>query len=357
MMSPMASREWLAAQLHRAGALDVVNRLRRLARVPVITIVTYHHIAELDPGYPSDPEVADATPAQFRAQLEALARFGAPITLGELRAALAGGPLPRNPFMVTFDDGYRSCHDVALPILEAVGLPATFFVASSFIEERRLYWWERTALIRTRARRPRVTLSYPHPRTIDLRAPTAVHALNDVIKDSPGLDVTRFLDELAHAADAEWDAAIERDYADRQIMTWDHVRALGRAGMDLGSHTRHHRVLQTLDDAALRDELAGSRADLERRLDRPVTAIAYPVGRRIVHHARLRQAVVDAGYELGFTNASGVSARLPRPLRGLAPLDPLDLRRMSTDREMSHALFCAQLAIPPMAYTSKHHGR
>ena len=37
---------------------------------------------------------------------------------------LEGAPLPKNPVMVTFDDGYRSCHDVALPILRAVGMRA-----------------------------------------------------------------------------------------------------------------------------------------------------------------------------------------------------------------------------------------
>src|SRR6188768_4052440 len=93
-----------------------------------------------------DAGVADATPTQFRRQMEMLARYGTPIGIDELCRALDGAPLPKNPVMVTFDDGYRSCHDVALPILRAVGVRATLFVSTSFIEERRLYWWERIAL-------------------------------------------------------------------------------------------------------------------------------------------------------------------------------------------------------------------
>ena len=97
----------------------------------LLSIVTYHHVADHDPAYPYDPDVADATPAQFRRQMETLARYGTPI--GDRRADRArvdGAPLPKNPVMVTFDDGYRSCHDVALPILRAVGIRATFFVAT-----------------------------------------------------------------------------------------------------------------------------------------------------------------------------------------------------------------------------------
>jgi peptidoglycan/xylan/chitin deacetylase (PgdA/CDA1 family) len=355
MMNGMGSREWLAGQLHRSGALSAVASLRRLARLPLLTVVTYHHIAETAPGYPYDPEVADADPRQFHRQLEALARFGTPITIADLVAALGGGRLPRNPFMVTFDDGYRSCHDVALPILAAVGLPATFFVASSFVTERRLYWWERIALIQARARRAEFTLTYPHPRAINLRDPGAARELTDVIKTSPGLDLERFLGELAAMSGAGWDAEIERGHADALIMTWDQVRALRRAGMEIGSHSRRHRVLQTLDDDALRDELVGSRTDLERELGEPIRAIAYPVGRRIAHNARLRRAVADAGYEVGFTNASGVSAILPRAVRALRPIDPLDVHRLSTDRDMSHAMYLAQVAVPPLAYVSKNH--
>ena len=131
-------RERVATWLHRAGALGAVMELRRRAPAPMLSILTYHHIADHSPTYPYDPNVADATPAQFRRQMEFVARYGTPIGIDDLIRALAGGPLPRNPVMVTFDDGYRSCYETALPILRSVGVRATFFVSTSFISERRL---------------------------------------------------------------------------------------------------------------------------------------------------------------------------------------------------------------------------
>jgi peptidoglycan/xylan/chitin deacetylase (PgdA/CDA1 family) len=136
-------------------------------------------------------------------------------------------------------------------------------------------------------------------------------------------------------------------------MSWDQVRALARAGMDVESHGRRHRVLQTLDSTGLADELAGSRTDLEAQLGRPVRAIAYPVGRRIANHQKIRTAVAAAGYRLGLTNSSGANRVWPSAFRGLWPLDPFDIHRLATDREMSDAMFLTQVAVPQFAYISR----
>lgn len=40
---------------------------------------------------------------------------------------------------LTFDDGYRECHDVIMPILLEKGIPATFFVCTDFIDNRHLH--------------------------------------------------------------------------------------------------------------------------------------------------------------------------------------------------------------------------
>ena len=355
MLGTVSTRERMAEALHRVGALRAVMSLRRVAPLPSrLAILTYHHVADQDPTYPYDPGVADATPSQFRRQMEVVARHGTPIGIDELVRAVDGAPLPKNPIMVTFDDGYRSCHDVALPILRSVGLRATFFVPTAFVADRRLYWWERIAVVLAARRARSATLSYPRPIVVETSDPRAQSQLADVIKNTPDLDVERFLEELYAAFGVEWNRSIEASHAANLVMTWDHVRALARAGMDIESHSRRHRVLQTLPEAELRDELEGSRTDLETALGRPVRAIAYPVGRRIARHARIRQAIAAAGYRLGFSNASGSTRVWPRPFGDMMPIDPFDVRRLSTDRAMSDAMFLTQIAVPRLAYTSKY---
>lgn len=353
-MLVIGMRERVAGWLHQAGALGAMMRLRRFAPVPTLSIVTYHHVADPDPNYGYDPDVADATPEQFRRQMELLARYCTPIGMDELIRALDGAPLPTNPVMVTFDDGYRSCHEVALPILRAVGMRATFFIATSYVSERRLYWWERIALLVGRARPAPAVLDYPAHLAVDPRDTDVRARLLGIVKDTPGLDIERFLDGVARAFGIEWSLEIEAEYADGLIMSWDHVRALARAGMDVESHGRRHRVLQTLDAAQLADELAGSRAELEAQLGRAVRAIAYPVGRRVAR-GRIREAIAAAGYRVGLSNHSGVNQIWPLPLRGMLPVDPLDVRRLGTDRAMTDGMFLTQIAVPQLAYISKNH--
>lgn len=331
-------------------------QLRRLAPGPsTVSILTYHHVADEDPAYPYDPGVADATPKQFRRHMELLARYGTPIGVDELLRALEGAPLPKNAVMVTFDDGYRSCHDIVLPILRAVGMRATFFVPTGYITDRKLYWWERIAICLSQTRRRSVKLTFPKPLEVAAKEPGAQRVLADLIKNTPHLDIDRFLHDLHDAFEVDWNPDIERTHANNLIMSWNHVRALSRAGMDVESHSRWHRVLQTLDDRLLHDELAGSKRDLETQLGRPVRAIAYPVGRRVSHLKRIRDAVMRAGYRLGLTNATGATRIWAGMVGELMPCDRFDISRCSTDRGMSDAMYFAQVALPQMAYIGRGH--
>jgi len=349
-------RERVAGFLHKAGALGAVMQLRKLVPVPTLSIVTYHHLADEEPSYQFDPDTADASATQFRRHMELLARHCTPIGVDDLLRAIEGGPVPKNPVMVTFDDGYRSCHDVALPILRQLGIPATFFVATSFITERRLYWWERISLLVSTARRKRGAIRYPRAVELDVGDRALRGKLTAMVKNENQLDVDRFLDEIAAALGVEWSRDIEARYANQMIMTWDDIRALAKSGMDVESHTRHHRVLQTLSPADLDDELTGSRLELESQLGRPVRVIAYPVGRRIANLAHIRRALSAAGYRAGLSNKSGVNRLWPSMLRGLVqPIDPFDIRRLALDRSMSDAMFLTQVAVPSFAYTSAGH--
>ena len=196
-------RERVAGLLHRAGAIEALMHVRRLVPLPMVSIITYHHIADHDPGYPYDPEVADATPHEFRWQMEWIAQYCTPLGIDDLIAALDGAPLPSNPVMVTFDDGYRTCHDIALPILRSVGVRATFFVSTQFISERRLYWWERIALVLALAKRDVAHITYPADVDIDRRDPKLRSMLVDLVKNTPNLDVDQFTDGLARALGVE----------------------------------------------------------------------------------------------------------------------------------------------------------
>ncbi|GAB4527963.1 MAG: polysaccharide deacetylase family protein [Haliangiales bacterium] len=341
------SKERVASLLDQVHALDAVLRARSRASVPVLSVLCYHSVGRPASDYVFDPEVVDASVDQFRAQLEVLCRHFTVLDIDTLCAGVKGQPLPPNSLIITFDDGYRSCCDVAMPILQEFGLTATFFIATHYVTNRRLYWWDRIHYLIKRSPKQRVSLSFPRSIDIDMSdRGQAARSLLSFVKSEVGLDLDRFLDELVQATDVAWSDEIESKVADELIMTWDDIRGMRDAGMDIQSHTRRHRVLQTLNREQLADELCGSRDDIERELGIPPRTVAYPVGYSIRDLPELRQAVEDAGYDVGFTNATGVNYLW-------RSIDPFDVRRIAMDSAMSLAHFRGQLALPFLGHVRR----
>jgi peptidoglycan/xylan/chitin deacetylase (PgdA/CDA1 family) len=340
------NRTVLAAALDWMVVPELVMSVRRMVS-PWLTVLTYHRVARPDAAATLDDGVVDVTPEQLDRQLAFVGRWFRPIGMDDLLAHVRGHrSLPRNPLLVTFDDGYRDNHDVALPILARHGVRATFFIATDYVDRRRLFWWDRVALLVKRSPRERIAIDYPERFELPIHAaPTrsaAIRSVQRLIKDSVGLDLDRFIDGLERASGVAFESDDERRLVDETVMTWDQIIALRRAGMDVHSHTRTHRVLQSLNAALLADELRGSRAVLEEVLGEPVRALSYPVGKPVSGVAHIRQAVCDAGYELGFSNGTGFNL--------VQGFDPFDTRRVSAEVALGDSFFRAMLAIPYLAY-------
>jgi peptidoglycan/xylan/chitin deacetylase (PgdA/CDA1 family) len=83
----------------------------------------------------------------------------------------------------------------------------------------------------------------------------------------------------------------------KPLMSAAQLRQWQVAGMEVGAHTRTHPRLTQCSDAALRDEVQGSKRDLEDRLGAAVPQFCYPYG-----DADTR--VVDCVQQAGYTAAT-----------------------------------------------------
>ena len=338
-----SKRQRFAALLNDSGALAALLKLRARTGAPWLSILTYHRFPKLDGAEPFDDGVIDTSAEEFDQHLSCIKRHFTVIGVDELCAFAAGGQLPPNSVAVSFDDGYLDNYQQALPILRKHECRAIFFVASSFIDERRVYWWDRVAYSLKHSTRGLVELSYPRPFRVELDDRRgAIFRLLRFIKASPVLDMERLLAELSEATGVTWTRELERAFADELLMSWDHVRALKRAGMDVESHTRSHRILQTLSALELSAELEGSRRDLRRELGQAPRAVAYPVGKPLGPSSPVRAALQRAGYEIGLTNGTG-----PTPTWGAR--DPFDIRRQTVARGLGPRFLLSILALPPLA--------
>ena len=308
-------------------------------------MLTYHRAGPVGPLDLIDGNTLSASAAAFERQVEFCRRHVTIVGMDDVLSFVRGGTLPHFPLLITLDDGYLDNFTVAYPILKRHGARATFFVATSYIDERRLFWWDRVHFILASSTRARAELAYPRPMTLDLTPrgkPGAIAQALRVVKDHFALDLPRFLEHLAERAGVELDGERERKLVLDNVMTWDHVRELRRGGMDVQSHTHTHRVLHTLPHDALVADLSMARSKLEDTLGERVRAVAYPVGKAPSYSPDTRRAVREAGYEIGFSNRRGVNR--------LRDFDPLDAKRIPVDQTFNDAYFSSVLALPGLAY-------
>lgn len=337
------SRRRLSGLLNDTGALSRILELRARTGAPWFSILTYHRFFAAPGNEPFDEGVVDTSAEEFERHVTTVKKHFNVVGVEELCAFVAGGSLPSNAVAITFDDGYLDNCLQALPILLKHDCKAIFFVATSFINERRLYWWDRVAYLIKQSKREHVSINYPRHFTITLadRA-VAVFELLRFIKSCSLIDLEYFLGELSVATGVSWSPEVERSFSEQLLMTWDHVRALKQAGMDVQSHTRSHRILQTLSPSELEGELEGSRRDLQQQLGEAPVALAYPVGKPLAKESPIRGALKRAGYQIGLSNGTGATPTWGRR-------DPFDIRRQTVARDLATPFLLSILAVPPLA--------
>lgn len=121
---------------------------------------------------------------------------------------------------------------------------------------------------------------------------------------------TLFLVSQRLGAANDWDA--EPPIGGRPVMTVEQAEEMRRQGHELGAHTRTHCALPDVDDAEVRDQIEGSRRDLETSLSGEIDTFAYPYGR---FDERAVDAVATAGFRGACTTHHDLTRLDQDPLR------------------------------------------
>lgn len=360
MVTPAAARAApglrgrLGELCYASGLLKPVQRMRAWWQ-PDLRILAYHRVMPLpDPdAYTFDMELISTPPDDFREQMRRVRRHFRPMRLTDVADALdAGEALPPDAVAVTFDDGYDDNYHVAAPILDEVGVPATFFVSTGHLDSGRpyAYDWLVHMILVTRARRlllPELHMDVPLPGSRTRRRCLA----GQVLLRMKSLDA-HAQDALVARLEEAWSlpSANARPVACRP-MTWVQAREMASAGFEFGSHGVHHRMLARLPVDDMEAEVRASKATLDRELDQPAVLMSYPVGGDRAYN----QAVMDATQRAGFRLAcSYVCGTNPDPAS-----NRYALQRLPVEANMGPRWFAAMLAMPQlMSYpTTQYAGR
>lgn len=112
-----------------------------------IPVLLYHHFMESD--VPKERYSTTITAAQFEEQIKTLTEKGYnSISLSQLEAYLKNNkPLPKNPYMITLDDGYDSNYYYVYPVLKKYNTKAVIFITEGRITEEPSKRWNQNTLV------------------------------------------------------------------------------------------------------------------------------------------------------------------------------------------------------------------
>jgi peptidoglycan/xylan/chitin deacetylase (PgdA/CDA1 family) len=275
--------------------------LARTMSAGMARILMYHNFSG-----PGETNTDAVSVSAARIQLEHLRRYFNVVPLTSLVDQLRSGlPLESHTVALTIDDGRRNCYEFFFPLLKEFGMPAAFFVVSSFICREDWLWTDKILWLSEQPRLHNVLTRH--------RIDGLFETLNQM---RPELRNTR-----ACSIAAEMGVSIPKEPPPKYApCSWAELREMADSGLvEIGSHTVTHPILASLTDEESWQELTLSRAQIEEGLGRKVESFCFPNGKPSDYRRNHLQQLRDAGYN------SAVAARFGMASSGA---DPYELPRI-----------------------------
>ncbi len=214
----------------------------------------------------------DPDPETFRGHMRYLAGRYNFISLQDLVDALRAGQwsrIPEHSIVVTLDDGFER-NVLLLEIFREFGIRPTVYLCTSVVGTRRRYWHSASG-----DRREQAWLKSLHCRE-------ALGYLREKYGYEP-----------------------DKQFPERIFLSKEEVERMANE-VDFQSHTRNHFMLTKCSDEECRNEIEGSKRDMEEMLKEPCRHFAFPYGD---HSDREVRYVEEAGYESARTAIWGLVSK------------------------------------------------
>ena len=256
MLTPISKKKW-----QKKEAIGLVYML--------------HHVSEKDPnGIPTNEDLKVSPAFLERIILEYQAKEFDFISLDELSVILSSSQKPEHPFIsFTIDDGYLDNYTYALPIFERHKIPFAIFVATDFIDQKAVLWWDVLEdLVLHNDIINYNTQSFPC-HTFQEKWDTFRIIREDILR----LDQSQLIETLHNNFSVyhiDWYKPIRE-----RAMTWDQIKELSQHPLcTIGGHTVSHPSLNQLSDNDFRQEVRVGIVKLESITGQKINHFAYPYG-------------------------------------------------------------------------------
>ena len=255
--------------------LTPISRIEWRKKKALGLVYMLHHITDKNPnGIPTNEDLKVSPTFLERIILSYKANGFDFISLDELPVILSSVQKLEAPFIVfTIDDGYLDNFTYALPIFERHKVPFAIFVATDFIDQKAILWWDvledlvlHNDIIQFNRQ------SYPC-HTFQEKWDTFRIIRENILKFDQS-QLIEILQKTFSDYHIDWYKPIRE-----KAMTWGQVKELSQHPLcTIGGHTVSHPALNQLSDDDFRQEVKVGIEKLESITGKKINHFAYPYG-------------------------------------------------------------------------------
>jgi peptidoglycan/xylan/chitin deacetylase (PgdA/CDA1 family) len=273
--------------MNKAGIFDFYGNLRRKITKSQISILAYHRVGPQTNKWSLNPLHEKI----FEYHINYLSKNFKIVSLSNLSKMIRNKNIPEKAVVITFDDGYKDNYEFAFPILKKYNAPATVFLATGPIEEKKLFWWDKINYL----------LFHTDMESIDLNPLGSYQLSSNEDKVLAGLNIQEklkkmdnnkkedIIKELINLADVHIPEKLGKKY----LLSWNEIKKMNKNGVEFGSHTVTHPVLTNVSLDKAKWEIINSKKIIEENLETEVESFAYPNGD---FNAKLSSLVENLGF-------------------------------------------------------------
>jgi peptidoglycan/xylan/chitin deacetylase (PgdA/CDA1 family) len=281
----------------------------------------YHQVCERK----NDPWELAVNPSHFHEQLNYLKKNFTVVSTAQLAESMSSNNIQPKTIAITFDDGFKDNYTNAAPLLDYHDLPATFYVATTAMQERKVYWWDELqdiffhsptlpADFEMMVHGEMIRYTFKSDRTLDKKLIHQIRAWNyhlpipnerialymilwQRIKPLPYQQQNIILHDIK-----AWAGAQEHSAPQGQTMEIREMQMLSQNPLfSIGAHSVHHAMLAAQNASDQAFEVKESKRQIESWLRKPVTGFAYPYG----NYNEVTQTILkEAGFEYAVSTES-----------------------------------------------------
>lgn len=222
------------------------------------------------------------TAERFRQRMTYLKTAGyRTLTLEEAQERLRSGKLAANDIVITIDDGFHGVHAIAAPILEELGLSATVYVTTYYVNNNNPVFRLALQYVFWKTACDKVSLRdwiEELPEVTPLKGTAGEQTLDKIMEyGETRLDEPRrmeLLRSLAERLQVDFEELVQSRRL--TLMNPTQIADLARRGFDIQLHTHRHRLPE--DATEIRREIADNRIALQPLTSRKLQHFCYPSG-------------------------------------------------------------------------------